>query len=111
MSAPRFYRRSCTVNEMRYNKIKMEYPELGWNQIQALRERLGTDDRKLVEGLLDKIESLYWDLERARITPTSIPDPSFHVASIPHDGLSLPFNAAHMCCSCLSCAPEKYQIK
>jgi hypothetical protein len=46
----------------------MEYPELGWEEIHKLRERLSTEDRKLVEGLLDKIETLYWELERARIT-------------------------------------------
>jgi hypothetical protein len=46
----------------------MEYPELAWTQIQELRERLKTEDRKLVESLLDKIETLYWELEAAKLT-------------------------------------------
>lgn len=49
-----------------YNRLQMEYPELGWTRIQELREKLGTEDRKLVESLLDKIEILYWELEQAK---------------------------------------------
>lgn len=52
----------------RYDRIRMEYPELGWDQIQALREKLGQKDRQIVEGLLEKIETLYWELERARLS-------------------------------------------
>jgi len=67
-------------NVKRYDRIRMEYPELGWNQIQALREKLGQEDREIVEGLLEKIENLYWELERVRLSSkqvvvTQIPSP------------------------------------
>lgn len=61
----------------------MEYPELGWKQIQELREKLGTADRKLVESLLDKIESLWVELERTRIAAK----PEVSYAHLPHDAM------------------------
>lgn len=81
----------------------MEYPELGWTRIQELSEKLAVEDRKVVESLLDKIEILYWELEKAKLSskaPTYIP--SFYSAP------SLQIHIGHQMvgvCRCEECAP------
>jgi len=93
-------------NVKRYDHIRMEYPELGWTQIQALREKLGQEDRKVVEGLLEKIETLYWELERARLSAkhvvvTEVPDSKVKTIQIerPH--------VIEMC-ACSNCQSLRY---
>jgi len=89
----------------------MEYPEFGWQEIQALREKLGASDRAVVEGLLDKIESLWVELDRTSISSKV---PFVEVLASNPSAVSESFAAscsAHISCSCPLCVPEKYAVR
>ena len=96
------------IVELRYTRLKMMYPDLRWEDIQRLRERLGSEDRQLVETLLESLETIWMELERERIL--SKKNQIIQLVSTQSTFHEI-LQGDHTNCSCPVCVPEKYAVR